>query len=230
MVSDFYIDNVGSGEFGARLLANYKVSGTPLKRSRQKQPGVQGWLPLRTEYGLRTITLPVHVSGSTPLQASQQMSRLTAAMAKDPVDIKLPNGMSYFASLDSAGDAIEVTQDGCLLSCTYKLQGYAHGALITKTIAPGGTLVAEGTAPQMAYRMTCTAGQAYARYQMAGVVWRNVRAGDKLEVDGLEKRVSRNNYSDIEGTDLTEWPTLAPGANQLTAYDTLTISYYPIWL
>ena len=161
MTNDFYIDGVGSGDFGARLLANYKVGGTPIKRSRQKQPGVQGWLPIKTDYGLRPISLPVYVQGNTPLQASQQLSRLAAALAADPVDIKLPNGMSYFASLNSAGDAVEVTQDGCLLSCTFKLEGYAHGDLITQTVWSDGSLYAQGTAPHMAYRATCTAGYNY---------------------------------------------------------------------
>lgn len=230
MTNDFYINGVGAGEYGARLLANYKVGGTPIKRTRQKTPGVQGWLALQTEYGLRTITLPIHVQGKTPLQASLQLSELTAALSAEPVDLHLPNGMQYFASLDSAGDAAELTQDGSLLSCTYKLAGYAHGDLQSVTIPPNGTLRAIGTAPHMACKISCTVGKGAGSYPMAGVVWKNVQAGDKLEIDGLTKCVTRNGYSDIGRTDLTEWPTLTPGKNTITAQDALTVSYYPIWL
>lgn len=230
MTNDFYIDGVGSGEYGARLLANYKVGGTPVKRTRQKMPGVQGWLALQTEYGLRTITLPIHVQGKTPLQASLQLSKLTAALSAEPVNLYLPNGMQYFASLDSAGDAAELTQDGCLLSCTYKLAGYAHGDLQVVAIPPNGTLYGIGTAPRMACKISCTVGMAAPSYPMAGMIWKNVQAGDKLEIDGLTKRVTRNGYSDISRTNLTEWPTLTPGKNPMNAQDALTVSYYPIWL
>ncbi len=230
MTNDFYINGVGSGEYGARLLASYKVGGTPIKRTRQKMPGVQGWLALHTEYGLRTITLPVHVEGQTPLQASLQLSKLTAALSAEPVNLYLPNGMQYFASLDDVGSAAELTQDGCLLPCTYKLVGYAHGDLQTVTISPNGTLHAIGTAPHMACKISCTVGKAAANYSMAGITWKNVQAGDKLEIDGLTKRVTRNGYSDIGRTDLTEWPTLTPGKNTMDARDALTVSYYPIWL
>lgn len=230
MINDFYINGVGSGEYGARLLDNYKVGGTPIKRTRQKLSGVQGWLALKTEYGLRSITLPIHVCGETPLQASLQLSKLTAALSAEPVNLYLPNGMQYFASLDDTGSAAELTQDGCLLSCTYKLVGYAHGDLQTVTILPGGILRIMGTAPHMDCRISCTVGKAAAHYPMAGIVWNNVQAGDKLEIDGLTKQVTRNGYSEIGRTDLTEWPTLTPGKNTMDARDALTVSYYPIWL
>ncbi len=230
MTNDFYINGTGSGEYGARLLASYKVGGTPVKRTRQKTPGVQGWIGLKTEYGLRTITLPVHVRGETPLRASLQLSKLTAALAVDVVNLYLPNGMQYFASLESAGDAAELTQDGCLLSCTYKLVGYAHGDLQTIPLPLGSAFCALGTAPQMSCQISCTVGADTPRYTVAGITWRNVHAGEKLVLDGLNKRITRNGYSDIGSTDLTQWPTLTPGENVLDAKDVLTVSYYPIWL
>ncbi|MBQ7860351.1 MAG: hypothetical protein IJ347_09510 [Faecalibacterium sp.] len=231
MQNDFYIGGVGSGEFGVRLLSDYTVGGTPLTRSRQKLPGVQGWLPLATEYGLRSIKLPVHLAAKSPRAAAEQKSRLDAAFAAEPVELYLPNGFYYTASLESAGEAQELSDDGCLLECTYTLLGYAHDPLETVTIpAGGGTLYARGTAPEMACRLTCTVGAAAAIYTMAGVTWWNVAAGDVLVLDDLERRVLRGGGNDFANTNLITWPKLTPGENTLTAPDAVTVEYYPIWL
>lgn len=230
MQNDFYVGSVGSGAFGARLLADYTVGGTPLTRSRQKLPGVQGWLPLATEYGLRSIKLPVHICGPTPRAAAEQKSRLDAALSAEPTELWLPNGFWYTVSLESTGEAQELSDDGCRLSCTYTLLGYAHDPLQTVTLTTDGTLYARGTAPEMACRLTCTAGASAASYTMAGVTWSNVAAGDLLVLDGLERRVLRNGAPDLDSTDLICWPKLTPGQNVLTAPDALTVEYYPIWL
>lgn len=207
------------------------MGGTPLSRTRQKLPGVQGWQPLATEYGLRSIKLPLHLAAKSPRLASEQKSRLDAALAAEPVELYLPNGFWYAATLESAGEVQELSDDGCLLECTYTMLGYAHDPLETVIIpAGGGTLYARGTAPEMACRLTCTASAAADTYTMAGVTWTSVRAGDKLILDGLERRVIRNFYNDFDRVDMITWPKLTPGENTVTAPDEITVEYYPIWV
>lgn len=225
----FYIDGVGSDEFGVLLLAGYTVGSTPVSRSRLKPSGiVQGWVSLSTEYDLRTITLPLHLFGPTRRDAAIQKSRLDAALASDPVELLLPNGLYYTASLDSAGDTTEFTLDGTQLECTYQFLGYAHDPLMIQQVSDG-QFFATGTSPAMACRLSCVVGKSTPSYQMAGVTWTNVNAGDRLVVDGLEKRVLCNGVNAINQTDLVSWPTLRPGLNHLVAPDTLTVAYYPIW-
>lgn len=231
MQNDFYVDGVGSASFGARLLSKYEVGSTQITRSRQKLPGVQGWIPLATDYALQKIKLPVHIFAGSPRQAAEQKSRLDAALLAEPVELILPNGMHYAASLDDAGTVSEVTGDGCQLACTYLLYGYAHDPLQSICLpSGGGVLYAYGTAPQMACRLCCTASAAASSYQMAGVTWQAVSPGDTLVLDGIARRVLRNGANAFDATDMVTWPKLAPGENRLYCPDPLTVEYYPIWL
>lgn len=230
MSEDFYIGDIGASAFHARLLADYRVGGTPLTRSRFKSRGVQGYLPLATEYGLRTIHLPVLICGNSPRDAAVLKSRLDAALLPDSVELTLPNGMVYTASLESTGEVTEVTQDGRELRCDYTLVGYSHDPLIQENVASGKVFVVNGTAPEMACRLTCTASADAVAYEMCGVIFFGVAAGDVLVLDGLNKRVTRNGVNDFDGCNLITWPTLQPGTCNLTAPDTITVEYYPIWV
>lgn len=227
---DFVVGGIDSCNFGARLLSNYTVGSTPVNRSRLKATQVQGWIPLSTQYGLRSIYLPVYIAADTPRDAAENKSLLDAAMLDDPVELELPNGMCYTASLDSMGDVEEVTQDGREITCAYTLLGYAHDPLITTGVSNDQRIYAYGTAPEMDCRLTCTASADAASYQMAGVTWTGVKAGDVLVLDGLEKRVLRNGVNAFDACDLITWPTLRPGYNTLSAPDAITVEYYPIYL
>lgn len=231
MKHDFYINGTGSSCFGIRLLSNYKVGATQIRRSRHKPAScVQGWTPLATEYDLRTITLPVLVSGRHARQAAERKSEFDAELLSDPVELKLPNGMTYIASLNSCSEVEEMQLDGSALKCTYTLVGYARDPLVRLTAAPGGQVYIDGTAPAMACRLTCTAGADAIAYEMCGVIFSNVAAGDVLMLDGIERRVLRNGVNDFGGCDLITWPTLSPGYNTMTAPDDIVVEYFPIWV
>jgi hypothetical protein len=230
-MSDFYVGDEGSESFGARLLADYTVGGTSLDRSRQQPAAGLRFLPLSTRYGLRKITLPVHVYGETPRQAGERKSKLDAALLADPVELMLPDGFYYTASLDTIGEVSEVTGDGCVLEGSYTLSGFRHDTIEKVSIPPGGgTLYARGSAPDMECRISCTVGADAASYIMAGVLWVNVSAGDVLVLDGIEHQVLRNGAPALAQCDLTQWPLLAAGKNVLTAPDEMLVEYYPIWI
>lgn len=231
MKHDFYINGIGSGEFSTILLTGYKVGGTGISRTHLKPSGtVQGWLPLATEYSLREIKLPVYIFGASARDAAENRSRLEAAFLAEPVELQLPNGLYYTASLQSIGDAEEMQLNGQELTCTYTFLGYAHDPLVAFTVNSDGSFDVTGTAPEMACRLTCTVGAAAASYLMAGVTWTDVSVGDVLVLDGIEKRVLCNGINAFGKTDLITWPTLHPKNNVLTAPDTIAIEYYPIWL
>ena len=230
MKSDFYIDGVGCAEFGAVLLAEHTVGATPVTHTRLKPSGgVQGWFPLSTAYELRAIYLPVLLAGPSPRDVAVQRSKLEAALSRGQIELQLPSGMYYTACLDSAGDVTDLRSNGTALTIGYNLLGYAHDPLIVHRVS-NGTMFADGTAPRMACKLSCVVGVSSPSYQMAGVTWHDVEAGDALVVDGLEKRVLRNGANAINQTDLVAWPSLSPGINRLAAPDELTVAYYPIWL
>lgn len=230
-MDDFYVDARGSSEFGARLLASYTVGGPSITRSRVQPGAGLRFVPAGSQIGLRQISLPVHVFGSSPRDAQQRKSALDAALLADPVELALPDGFLYTASCDEIGEVTEYTPDGCILAGSYKLSGFRHDLLETVHLpAEGGTMWAKGTAPDMECRITCTVGQAAESYLMAGILWVSVKAGDVLVLDGIRRAVTKNGENALNQTDLTRWPLLAPGKNVLTAPDALTVDYYPVWL
>lgn len=233
MHNDFFINSCSSAEFGVRLLSTYTVGGTGLTRTRQKLPGVAGWIPTHTEYKLRTIKLPMHLFSTSPRRAAEQKSRLDAALLAAPLLLTLPNGMHYMAEVTSFGDVKEETPDGCILSFTHTLVGYACDRLLTIELpAGGGTVYVGGTAPEMGCRFTCTVGEDAASYTMAGVTWTDVKAGDVLVVDSLDgvRMATRNGANDFASTDIITWPHLTPDENRLTCPDAMTVEYRPVWL
>lgn len=230
-MDDFFVDGRGSSEFGARLLASYSIGGASLSRSRIQPTAGMRFIPAGSRVGLREISLPVHVFGQSPLEAQLQKSALDAAFLADPVELYLPDGFLYTASCDSIGEVTEYSQDGCILAGSYKLSGFRHGPLRTIQLpAGGGEFLVQGTAPDIECRLTCTVASASDSYLMAGILWVDVKAGDVLVLDGIQRAVTKNGANALNQTDLTRWPLLAPGRNVMTAPDAMTVEYYPIYL
>ena len=230
-MDDFYVDGHGASEYGARLLAEYSIGGAGLERERVQPAAGLRFVPAGSRVGLREIILPVHIYGRTPRDAQQRKSALDAALLADPVELALPDGFLYTASLDKIGEVTELSVDGCILAGSYTLAGFRHDPLETAALpAGGGTLWAKGTAPDMECVLRCTVGALSTSYLMAGVLWVSVDAGDVLVIDGLRRTVTRNGENALNQCDLTRWPMLAPGLNVLTCPDALTVEYYPVWL
>lgn len=230
-MDDFYIDGQGASAFGARLLTSYTVGGVSLERSRVLPAAGLRFIPAGSRVGLREISLPVHIYGQSPRDAAQRKSALDAALLADPVELALPDGFLYTASLDKIGAVSELSADGCILAGSYTLSGFRHDLLETVRLpAGGGTLYARGTAPAMECRISCTVGSTADSYQMAGILWVDLQAGDLLVLDGIRRAVTKNGKNALNQCDLTRWPLLAPGKNTLTAPDALTVEYTPIWL
>lgn len=230
MKTDFYIDGVGSDRFSARLLSNFKVGATEITRSRLKSSRVQGWIPLSSNYGLRTLQIPVYIFGESAQDAAKRKSELDQAMLAEPVELLMPDGLYYTASLEEISEAEPMQIDRSELKCTYTLLGYAHDPLVTVKVSSGVAFTVSGTAPEMDCRLTCTVKTTASSFKMAGVTWSSVKSGDVLVLDGLNKQVTRNCANDFSSTDLISWPKLVPGSNKLTAPVQIKVEYYPIWL
>lgn len=225
-MADFYLNGKSNEEFNCRLLSSWKVGGVDIERKRMKKVGmVQGFLTMSTEYGLRKIKLPLHFRGDTPEEAHRNLSAFTAEALEDG-DLFMPDGFLYFVSLDSVSEKEEITLEGCIVECTFEFLGVAHDPKITAT----GDFYALGTAPKMAAKFSCTVAETGTNYNLAGVKFNSVTAGDILVIDGLNGLVTRNGNNAFANTDLIEFPTIHPGLNTISCIDTATTEYYPIWV
>lgn len=213
-------------QFGARLLASYKVGGSPIDIGYNKAHRGTAIALLGTEIGLRTITLPLDIRGSNERDCVLKKSQLDALLAGGKAELHLPDGFYYTAVLQSAGEATQLLPG--LISCTYTLLGIQHDPLVSARSA--GTLYARGTMPRMDCMLTATVGKAAAKYSFAGVTFDAVAAGDVLVLDGVTKRVLVNGAPAAQRCDIVEWPYLTPGLNHLPCPDPVTVEYYPTYL
>ena len=146
-MEDFYINDHGASEFGALLLSSWYVSGSTLTQNYLTSYTGSRITFCSTQYGLRSISLPVDIYGASPADAAAKRSALTAAFLGGTVELALPDGGTYTVLLLDSGKAQEQDTDGCILSCTYTLAGYRHGALETLVLpADVQTFFAAGTA------------------------------------------------------------------------------------
>lgn len=137
---EFYIDGKPGSDFGALLLASYSVGSVSLTRGRVVPSVGQRFTPGATRYGLRSITLPVNIWGESPEDVNRRKSALDAALLADPVELYLPSGFYYTASLETISDPEELDTAGCILELTYTLSGFAHAPLETILVQAGSPL------------------------------------------------------------------------------------------
>lgn len=227
-MDDFYINGRGSGEFGARLLSSWSVSGPEITRVVIRGGAGSTLVSPVPRLGTKTLSLPVDICGRDPEQTELRRSMLTQALGQGTVELWLPDGFTYRCVLTKAGDKTELDPYGCRVHTEYTLTGFQCRPLV-RAVPAENCLYAYGTWPQMDCRLTARVGASAERYAMAGVTWSNVHQGDLLVLDGLEKRILKNGFSAALDCDAADWPRLCPGENRLTCPDQLTVEYYPTY-
>lgn len=223
-----YINGAPLSSFNATL-QDFSVGGVEVTTDRWQGVNRTNFTLLKQQFGLRSITISAAVFGSSYGNAAAMLSRLTRALW-GVVDIALPDGYSYFCTLDGAGDAPERIGPGVgvtgLLN-TFSLTGYRHGAMLTTT---GPTVYCPSTTPQTDCILSVTVGTAASGYQLGGATFPNVTQGEQLVFDGINKRILRNGAPGAAGVEWINFPYLTPGDNTVTAADPVTVQFYPCYM
>ena len=222
-----YIDHVPLEQYGARLQLAWRVTGAnALGEYYRPRYGTGLVLMGGVDAGLKTITLPVDIYGDSPRDVTLRKSVLDAAAARGRVELYLPDGLYYTAVVQTLGQ-LDWASD-TLAGCTYEFAGLAHDPAVCVTV--NGPMACASTVPRTDCVLSVTVGTAAASYNLAGVRFTDVDAGDTLTLDGWTKRVLINGVPAAQRCDIVEWPYLAPGANAITAPDPVTVRYYPTYL
>ena len=213
-------------KYGAKLRADYSVSGSSITTSYIKPRTGSTFHRIGNTIGLKTITLPFDIYGDSPTDARRKISRLDALAASGKVELVLPDRFQYTSILQAVAVPTPITDR--ILSCSYTFLGIQHENLVT--VKSTGKVFAIGTLPQMDCILSVTVGADAEKYSFAGVTFTNVSTGDKLTLDGMTKRVLVNGAPGAQKCDLVEFPYLTPGENTLSGPDTVTVQYYPSYL
>lgn len=226
---DFYINGNPASHFSIRLLASWKVEDADPDTTVLLPRNGTSFIVFGNLIGLKTVSLPVHVFGQNRKAVRLARSRLTAELSNGIVDLEMPDGFLYRCVLKSSGEISDFLPDGTQAECEYTLEGLQCEPKVTLANV-SGRLIVQGTSPYMDCRISAVVSAAAPAYKMAGVTWSDVKEGDKLVLDGLEKRILRNSMNDALGCDAADWPKLVPGLNTLDCPDPLTIEYYPTYM
>lgn len=208
-------------EYGANLLREYTVGANAVSNSYFKGRSRSNFILYMSDIGLKTLTLPIVFQGDS---IAINKSRLDAELLGKS-EVHMPDGYYYTVMMDDAGTLAYRSE--YLAECTYTLSGYQHGALVTAT---GKTVECISTAPITDCIVSVTAGADAERYPVGDAVFQNVKAGDVLTLDGINKRVLVNGGPAAQRCDFIQLPYLKPGANTFDISDPVTVRYYPIYL
>lgn len=252
MENTFWVDDHGSSEFGAMLLADYSVSAPEISQDYVAAYTGSRITACGTRYGLRTISLPVVIEGQSPEDAEDKRSHLTAALLHRTVELCLPDCGLYTCLLTDGGKKAEIDRDGKFIETSYTLVGYKHGPLETLVFTnPDGVIsfFVSGTAEEMECRITATVAKSYAGTNVY-IFYPNsmqanctftagaLKGGDTAVVDGIEKKIEVNGASSIKLLDKLSggWPKVMRGENKLYSqqetmpFSQIAIEYYPIYV
>lgn len=221
------INKIPISKYGAKLRADYSVSGSALTTTYQKPKSGNTFFVINQTIGLKTITLPFDLYGRSPSDTRRKLSSLDALAASGEVELSLPDGMLYTAVLQAIAQPAAITDR--ILSCSYTFLGVQHDAKVRLTI-DNGYIWANGTLPHMDCILSATVGTDTEEYPFAGVTFFGVKKGDRLVLDGMTKRVLVNGAPGAQKCNLVEFPYLSPGRNIIACPDAVTVEYYPSYL
>lgn len=218
-----YINHIPLSQFGGKLRADYTVSGSAVTANYYKPRDGNAFISLGSEIGLKTITLPFDLYGSSPRETKRNLSALDALCLSGKVELYLPDGFYYTSILQSIGVPKQITPS--ILSCSYVFLGIQHDKM-AKAVS-SGVFQAQGTLPKMDCILSVSPSASAETYTVAGITFSNVHQGDQIVIDGITKRVLINGGPAAQRCDIIDFPYLVPGDNAISCIDPVTVQYYP---
>ncbi len=211
--------------YGARLLSHWKVEGgAPSWTFHQAKQSARFQI-YSNSVELRKITLPVTIRATDDQDLGLCRAAFEAAMYAGAVELYLPDGFIYDAMLTGISD--KIIMDG-YHEITYTFSGSRFGRPETVKGLPGRSFTILGTRRADA-RINVTAGGAAKAYKIADYTFTDIKAGDRIVVDGIKKIVLLNGAPDILRCNLTDWPKFQPGRHRIQASDPFEITYRPAY-
>ena len=224
----FYINGNNPEDYGAMSLLSYTVSGSSITNTIFQGRNRSSYRLLAAVYGQKAISFSLQYEGRTYREASLLRSAIESWMW-GKVELFLPDGFYYTATLQSIGDGSPIGQENSMVLITveYQFSGIQHDAMVTTA---GESFINPGTLPYADCVCSVTASAATDSYVLAGCTFQDVTQGESLVVDGINGRVLRNGAPAPGNVTFTSFPQVVPGENSFTAADPVTVQYYPSYL
>lgn len=222
------INGADLSERGVDMLRDYSIGGTAITNTIFQGRNRSSYRLLAGVYGQKAISFTLVYAGRTYREAALNRSAIES-MLWGKVEISMPDGFSYTSTVRSIGEGTIYGQEDnqILIEVPYELQGIQHDPLMT---VAGGNFYNPGTLPYTDCSVSVTAGAASSIYQLAGATFHDVKAEERLEIDGINGRILRNGAPAPGNVDFIRFPQVTPGQNSFLAPDPVTVSFYPSYI
>ncbi len=174
--------------------------------------------------GLRPVVLDLDFEG-TAHQITKNISNLTVLLQQG-VEILLPDGFYYRCVFKSASDAVEKAP--WIKRCKFTLYGLCHDNIHSETLSESGYIIVEGNRETpVIYEITPAQGAT--EVTVNGITVSEISG--TVTINGIEKTVMQDGVNKFADTNITKFPSLLPGNQQITVVGSATVkvSYYPIY-
>lgn len=218
-----FVNNNDLADYGGRLRMEYTYTPPTLSNEYFKGRKRSSFILLNSNFELGSLSCPVVFEGIDRNDVTMKKTAFEQ-IAFGHCDIDMDDGFSYFAFLDSIGDASYPSAS--LIETDYVFKCIRHGQY--KTVE-GNTVFCESTLPNTDCILSVTVGETGTNYVVGTVTFPNVTQGEQIVVDGINKRILVNGSPAADQAEWIRFPYLVPGENNLTCNDTMTVEYYPVY-
>lgn len=226
------LNGIDFSHWGAEVLLDFTIGGTDTTNDYYQGRNRTSFTQLATVFKLRQIKLNVVFTGKDLETVTLQKSLFDAAcFGKN--ELFLPDGFFYTVMATSLGDAaiVGIGDTVTKTKATYTFTGIRHKPLVAVSLPAGGGKVNCGsTTPFTDCKLSCTVTAPAATYTLGGATFNTVTAGETLVFDGIDKRILRNGAPSAANVNWRQFPTLAPGENNVVCIDAVTVEFYPTFL
>lgn len=209
--------------FGGKLKAEYTYTPPEISSEYFKGRKRSGFVLLESSHDLGKLSLPIVFQGKNRHDVALKKSKFESEIFGRS-DINLLDGYGYFAFLNAIGESTFPAE--WMIETTYDFRCIRHGKY--KKIAKN-TVYCESTLPYTDCALDVIVGSDGTNYQVGTVTFSTVKKGEKISVDGINKRILINGAPAADRADWRSFPSLLPGENNFTCKDLLTVGYYPVY-
>jgi phage-related protein len=211
--------------FNANLL-NYTVGACEYNNGYFVPANSMFPVKLKGNIGVRPITLEIDFEGNSIKDITMSISDFTS-MLQSKAEILLPDGFNYTCCFDDVSEPEQKAP--WIMQVKFSLSGYRHGAMEFATLTGNSTLSVKGNYETPAI-IKIIPNDATQEVTVNGITVKNIT--DTVVIDGINKTVMENGVNKFLDTNLTEFPALKSGNNniEISGNATVEISYYPIYL
>lgn len=211
-------------------LKEHRVEPGKLTVDYQQRIGRSGFLLFNNDSDPKILTMAFYVGGEDDDEAQINAERLIQSCARECV-ICIGSSRFEYAALLSAAPTEEDTGVQCYLLVTLVLYAVRRLPLVSVHFNAAALRLHNPGAVASGLRIILTPAKKITSMQIGDITVKELAAGVPFVIDGLSGTVAADGENRFADTDLTEFPQIQPGENEIILSQAVpaTLEYYPTY-